>query len=363
MQLKRWIKRAFDRIRQRYPLFGFVAFESCRYALHSLKNPFKRLLGRKPFSDEGLVFLPQYILHLAGLRRIRAITCAIDSPTEGAGAQAFHIMTAIGFARATGLTYLHSPFTEIAHADRPMQEWVAAWESMFNLGAGELPCDGRTRGVMHHDLRPNKDDMWMFFDQCFGWGGRDRELWQRLLTLMPEFRRKYYLNKSPRTTDEVTVAVHVRRGDVSTENAMEKYTATESILHIASAAKAILDSHAVSSSIRIYSQGAPEGFAELSPLGAELVLDADPIWTFQELVEADILVAAKSCYSHYAGFMSDGIKFFEESWTWRIVPATDDWVPCEPDGSFDRSAFESQLFLLLEEKERAKSAGYAQESK
>jgi hypothetical protein len=121
--------------------------------------------------------------------------------------------------------------------------------------------------------------------------------------------------------------------------------------------KAILDSHSVPSSIRIYSHGAPEDFAELSPLAAELALDADPIWTFQELVEADILIAAKSCYSHYAGFMSDGIKFFEKSWTWRVVPATDDWIPCEDDGSFDAAAFERQLSLLLKEKEKAKSAG------
>ncbi len=38
---------------------------------------------------------------------------------------------------------------KIGHADRPMQEWVAAWEAVFNLGAGELSFDGRTRGVIN----------------------------------------------------------------------------------------------------------------------------------------------------------------------------------------------------------------------
>jgi hypothetical protein len=51
------------------------------------------------------------------------------------------MMNAISFARACGLTYVHTPFKVIAHADRPMEEWVAGWETLFNLGDGELVCN------------------------------------------------------------------------------------------------------------------------------------------------------------------------------------------------------------------------------
>lgn len=363
LQLAGRFRGVFDPIQKRYPLFGFIAFECCRYVWHSFKNCIKLLLGREPYREERLTFLPKYILHRLGISPIWALTSAIDNEKEGAGAQAFHIVSAIGFARAAGFTYLHSPFKKIAHADRPMQEWAAAWESLFNLGAGEVPYEGQTRGVIHQDFRPCAYDMWSVFDLCFGWRGRDEDFRLRLMDLMPEFRRKYYVNKSPRTTDEVTVALHVRRGDVTQQHAAYKYTATESVLRIARAIKASLDAHAVPSSIRVYSQGAPEDFAELSQLGAELVLDADPIWTFQQLVEADILVAAKSCYSHYAGFMSDGIKLFENSWHWSLIPSTDDWIPCTDDGSFDAAAFQRQLILLLEEKAKAQSASQVHESK
>ena len=263
---------------------------------------------------------------------------------EGAGSQALQIMNTMKFARAFGLAYLHSPFTHIAHADRPMQEWVAAWEAVFNLGADERRFDGRTSGVIINNYRVSPD-----LDLCFGWRDRRDQLQQQFQALIPEFRRRYYLNKSRRAMEEVTVAVHVRRGDVPPDYAA-KYTSTEKVLRIASAVKAILDFHVVPASIRIYSQGDEKDFAELSPLGAEFFLNADPIWTLQELVEADILIVAKSCFSYYAGFMSDGIKIFEESWTWMSVPATDDWIPCELEGSFDRSAFERQLSLLLEAK-------------
>jgi hypothetical protein len=151
--------------------------------------------------------------------------------------------------------------------------------------------------------------------------------------------------------------VHIRRGDVSPDNAMTKYTATEKVFRIASAVKAILDTHMVPASIRIYSQGDEKDFAEFLPLGAEFFLNADPIWTFEDLVEADILVVAKSCFSHCAGFMSDGIKIFEDSWTWTFGPDTDDWIPCKQDGLFDSAVFERQLTTLLQAKEKARTTG------
>ncbi len=293
VELANWARIKLRPVKERFPVPWYIAFEGKRYVWQAIKNCIKPLIGRKPYHDEGLYFYRRYILHRLGLRRIRAITSANEDRLEGAGSQAFRIMRTINLARATGLTYMHSPFVEMAHADRPMQEWVAAWESVFNLGAGELPYDGRTRGAINLHYRMNTYDCWPVHKRCFGWKGGDDEFQQRWRALIPEFRRRYYLNKTLRTTNEVTVAVHIRRGDVSTDRFSNKYTATEMVLQIAGAVKAILDAHAAPSSIRIYSQGAPADFAELSPLGAELVLDADPIWTFQELVEADILVVGQ----------------------------------------------------------------------
>jgi len=335
-------------MKQRDPSHRYIVTQGCRYAWQCVKNCVKILIGRKLYRDERLVIYRRYILHRLGLRPMVAITC-VNQDDEGAGSRAFHVIKTISLARASGLAYLHAPFTQIAHADRPMQEWAAAWEAVFNFGAGELPFDGRTNGVIDNGYRGTLD-----VDVYYGWrGGRDqlREHWRALI---PEFRRRYYLNKSPRATDEVTVAVHIRRGDVSTDNAAGRYTTTETVLRITGAVKAILDARGVRASIRIFSEGEEKDFAELSPLGAEFFLNADPIWTFQELVEADILVVARSCFSHCAGFMSDGVKIFEGAWHWDLAPATDDWIPCSQDGLFDPAAFECQLSLLLEAKEKAR---------
>jgi hypothetical protein len=330
----------------------YVVIGSGRYALNSLKNWVGLLVGRKPRADERMLFFRQYILHLTGLRRIRAVTCAEHSDREGAGFQAHMMMNAINFARATGLTYVHTPFSSIGHADRPMEQWVAAWEHLFNLGAGEEVWDGKRRDVVNY--RYVADDL----EVCFGWSERREELTQHFKALISEFRRKYYGSNPPRRTEEVTVAVHVRRGDVPALNE-ELFTSMESVARTVRAVKSSLERRGVEYRIRVYSQGRAPDFAELTALGAYLFLDADAIWTVQELIEADVLVMAKGSFSYCAGILSDGIKLFESmavagshvgymaSWGWTVLFPSEDWIPRRDGGFLDEAAFERQLDLLF----------------
>jgi hypothetical protein len=265
-------------------------------------------------------------------------------------------MNAINFARSFGLTYLHTAFSNIQHAERPMEEWTATWETLFNLGAGEAVCNIARREVV--DFCYTFSDL----DLCFGWRSRGDELADRFKNAIPEFRRKYYLNKSPRTPDEVTVAVHVRRGDVSPDNP-DYFTSTETIVRTLTAVQSMLDTHKVKYRIRVYSQGQRADFADFSLLGVELFLDVDTVWTMQELIEADVLIMAKGCFSYCAALMSDGIKFFEPvalsgndylpSWKWRSLSMTENWIPRRADGSFDGAAFEHQLLVVIQTKAMA----------
>lgn len=355
----RWKVFKSDGVKDRLLIIRFVVTVGGKYAWQSLKNLVKFFLGRKSFFDDRMLFLRQYLLHLTGLRPIRGITVAEHWGIEGAASQAHWKMNAINFARASGLTYVHTPFTTISHADRPMPEWAAAWEALFNLGAGEAACDIGRHDIVNYS-RNNRDDV----ELCFGWHRRKDQLTRSFKALIPEFRRKYYGNKSHRVTNEVTVAVHIRRGDVPAVNSY-MLTRTEIILRIVSDVKSILDTYGVPYNIRVYSQGKAADFAEFAALGVEFFLDADPIWTIQELIEADILIMAKSNFSYYAGIVSDGIKIFEPqaisaafdlatpSWQWTLLSSADNWLQCQTDGSIDRIAFERQLSILTQTKTKS----------
>jgi len=328
-------------------MLRFLLTSSVRCAWRSFKNCIGVLIGRKPHIHPRDLFLWRFILHLTDIRPIRQITCT-GLKHEGAGSQAHMIMSAINFARASGLTYVHTPFSLIHHADRPMDEWVAVWEAFFNLGDGETTCIPEEHRPV--DYCYNRSSL----ELCFGWADPRNELSRRFNELIPEFKRKYYQGKKTGIKNEFTVAVHIRRGDVSETFNSHRFTGTDAIAKTVAAAKSILDSRKIAHTLRIYSQGSPTEFAELAALDVDLNLDADPVRTMQEMIEADVLIMAKGCFSNYAGMISDGIKLFDPAalagsrmpgW-WHFSPP-DDWLPCHPDGSFDHAAFERQLSCLI----------------
>jgi hypothetical protein len=347
-----------DSVNQGYLVFRFLLARACSSAWRSLKNCIKVLIGRNTYFDEDGLFLRQVVLHLTGLRPIRKITSR-GLQGEGAGSQALMIMNAINFARSFDLIYLHTPFTVIQHADRPMEDWATAWETLFNLGADETACDGHRREVVNFCY--NFTDL----DLCFRWRSRGDELAHGFKALIPEFRRKYYRNKSPRTSDELTVAVHIRRGDVSADDP-DYFTSNESILGTITTLQAILDTHKVKYRICLYSEGDSADFADLSLPGVESFLNVDALWTMEELIEADILIMAKGCFSYCAALISDGIKIFEPTtmsdndflpgWKWRFSPPTESWIPCQVDGSFDVAIFERQLSLVIQAKAKLQAS-------
>src|SRR5262249_45593223 len=126
-----------------------------------------------------------------------------------------------------------------------------------------------------------------------------------------QFREKYYSNKAPRINPFLIVGVHVRRGDISKSNNPDKWTDLTIISTTISKIINVLDKRALKYRIRLFSEGSYSEFSELESLGVELYLNADPLWTMRELIEADILVMAKSFFSYVAAIISDGIKLYE----------------------------------------------------
>ena len=190
-------------------------------AWRKLKNCIKFIMGRDTTFDETGLFLLQYVLHATGIRPIRKITCT-GFRNEGAGSQALMTMNALNFARSYGFEYVHTPLRFIGHAERPMEEWDTAWETLFNLGSGESPCNDERREVV--DFSHNFTGL----GQCFGWRWRWDELADRFKAMIPELRLKYHANKFPRKTNQITVAVHIRRGDISAND--DYFTINDAIL-------------------------------------------------------------------------------------------------------------------------------------
>lgn len=239
------------------------------------------------------------------------ITCA--GKTDGPGAQIQAKLSTLCFCRTYAIPYVHSPMTTAAHvgdADELQQ-----WEELFGLGTGEMHVgnDQEVISLEEFVASPHRwhttailrcEHLHHFVDSRPG-------LYE---TLRPELRRKYtgaLQNLSP----NVKIAVHIRRGDVSQKKNQNRFTPLDYSANILQQVLAQLGPDRARAEVAIYSQGSPVDFKPLADrFSARLFLDSDPIWTLQQLVEADVLVTAKSTFSYIAGLISTGMVIYEPFW-------------------------------------------------
>jgi len=266
---------------------------------------------------------------------------------DGAGSQAQAAMSALCFARAHGLTYVHRPFSTIEHAEGDMNSWVRACETYFNLGAGETALDSVSAPVVpvaRLPLIPQPTPVIVTAEHYLRFCNSDPDSWERVLS---DLRTKFWSNKkrAPRRPGEIRIAVHMRRGDVSASNSKvaRNFTPNGVFVNTLSRFKALLADRASVAYIDVYSQGNPEDFADLTGLGAELHLDTPALETHRALVESDILIMSKGAFSYTAGILNEGITLYDPQKYRRLQS----WIARDADGSFDEELVAKRIEALL----------------
>lgn len=290
-----------------------------------------------------------YIEQFSRLLRSGAVNpsgIATNRRTDGAGAQAQAMMSAIAFAHAHKLPYVHQPFSSIEHAEMDMPAWVRLWEDYFNLGAGEasLDIDGPPLVALDH-LRfvPRQVPVIAAAEHYLHYCNQDLLAWENVLPLL---RAKYWQNKTARPrANELRVAVHMRRGDVTADNkkVANNFTPNATFVNTLTRLKELAGSHLPPLRIEVFSQGEASMFADLRALGAELRLDEPAVTTHRALVEADILVMSKGAFSYTAGVLNDGVTLYDP----QKYRALQDWIVRAPDGSFDAGLVAGRLAAMF----------------
>ncbi|MBC7833415.1 MAG: hypothetical protein H7Y62_15495 [Hyphomicrobium sp.] len=265
---------------------------------------------------------------------------------DGAGSQAQAAMSALCFAKAHGLPYIHRPFHSIEHAETDMPAWIAAWETYFNLGAFERQLSAETAPIVPLDRLPlvaRNAPVIVAAEHYLRYCNRDGQAWERVLPLL---RAKFWENKQrQRTPGEIRLAIHMRRGDVSSANkkVANNFTPNATFVNTLTRLKAVLGDRAPALRVEVFSQGDPATFADLAALGAKLRLDEPALDTHRALVESDILVMSKGAYSYTAAVLHEGLVLYDPQ---KYRPLQE-WVVRAPDGTFDEALVARSLARLL----------------
>lgn len=245
------------------------------------------------------------------------ITCA--GKHDRAGAQALAILSTMVFADRAGLQYVHTPFERM---DFTSAADVARWEAFLNLGDGEPRITDAALSALPRLPLSSPADLPFFRHRgrvvyvarhCHAYANRFPD---EYLRLRDRLRAKYAAAAqdiaSRRAAGRLTVAVHVRRGDVSAGGAhADRFTPNARVRATIAAVCEAASAAGLTPALHLYSDGRPEEFADLADLGLALHLDDDAFTTFHHLAEADVLVMSKSTFSYVAALLSSGVVIYE----------------------------------------------------
>ena len=306
----------------------FLLVGAARYGRNCLASLAKLAIGRQAYFSDDDVLFRRYLLQLLGLGRIECIT-SIAGLGEGAGSHALMAMRAQRFARRFGLTYVHTPLSDIHHADRPARDWDAAWEALFNLGAGEArsgrdPVNYALTLADLHTLFGLDVDPDTGFEE----------------TLLRDFRRKYRVGKPPRPVPPpLRVGVHLRQRnahDFHSDDVADLPRLARTIAEVRTA----LDRTGRPYRLQVFSQGPPATFDGLGVPRDCLNLDTDAVEAMARLVDSDLLVVSGGTFSHVAGLLCDGIVLADATTQPRALPH---WLTYDAAGGIDAEALAGAL--------------------
>lgn len=347
---------------ERLRLARYVVRISGRFLVQRAKDAVGIAIGRAPYTSQLDGFFYRHWRHLLRLRAIRKVTADISCAGEGAGSRALMTMFVIGLSREFGLPYRHTAFAGITHTIGDQLAWDRAWEEFFNLGAGERAIEPgeepetfdyhlltflkTARGsdltqfvrpalpalkpiyytdlenIEHERLRAVHAAMW---NSCL-----DR--------VLPDLRGRYRAANPRPARGAFTVCIHIRRGDVGAERA-DMWTDNASYARCLDAVADALDKRGIAFECHLFSQGSPADFAGLVRPEIRLRLDEDPFASLRAMIDADVLIMSKSCFSHVAAMLGDGIPIYERN----AIPPMDNWVERGAAGNPDLAALERRL--------------------
>lgn len=276
---------------------------------------------------------------------------ACHGKTDGAGAQVQAVMSVMLFAHKFGFKYVHMPFeTMELSPDGDAVGWARAWETIMNLGEGELRLSDlpdmplvQVKNCTRIRKRPRVVQV---LRHCLHYADQFPDEQE---TLIPLFRERYGKNLPARfavpKSGPLRIALHVKRGNVDPSE-RDRYTPNAALIDTIRNTRDVLQSLGIAHRFEIYSMGGPSEFRELEHLSPEFHLNEDAIETFHGLVAADILLTAKSSFSYVAALLSGGVKLYEPFWH----PPLNDWVTIR-DGAFDGAKFRRVLEAYMKRRE------------
>jgi hypothetical protein len=238
------------------------------------------------------------------------LTCC--GKADGGGAQIQARMSVIAFCKAMDLDYVHTPIQYVEHGP----EDAARWEALFRLGWGEPSIDtiAKPSLPLHAFLvAPHRWQQPVVIQtpHLHPFTDAQPDIYGKITDKL----RQKYAGKPPiRTPSCLSIALHIRRGDVTLQAHPLRYTSNSKIRAAIGGVIRTIERSGNGCHLSIYSEGVEHDFCGILDCPFELHLNGDPLDALQNMISSDILVMSKSSFSYVAALMHPGPVIYEPFW-------------------------------------------------
>ena len=214
------------------------------------------------------------------------ITYTITGKTDGFGSQYHAIMSGVALCHRYNLLYIHTPIKSLEHNVK-----VDEVNTFIGIPTGSI--EGCTHseefsGEVHYSERPS-----LFYTP----------------RVVQQLRDWYYSTTKPEIQN-IDIAIHIRRGDVTKVDHPGRFTDTSVYVKAIETLRNFYPTY----TITIFSEGSIDDFKELGLPAECFRLNVDVKETFHSLVTSKILVMSKSSLSYAAAILNKNSVYYEEFW-------------------------------------------------
>jgi hypothetical protein len=217
----------------------------------------------------------------------------ITGKTDGFGSQYLAIMSGIAYCNHHHLIYVHTPVSSMEHdVDVDSLNTFIGINNDHLKQQNLMPSETdqvnseQYSGLVHFSPRPS-----IYYTE----------------DVIRTIRNFYYSTEKPRV-DELDIAVHIRRGDVTEGNI--RYTDNAFYVKLFQALKQKYPTY----SITVFSEGQYEDFKEFRLDKSQYKLNTDVRESYHSLVRAKVLVMSKSDFSYTGGLLNENTVYYIDFW-------------------------------------------------
>jgi hypothetical protein len=240
------------------------------------------------------------------------LTCC--GKADGGGAQIHARMSVMAFCKAMDLHYVHTPIKCVERAadkgDAPR------WEALFRLGVGEPSIDDISKPFLPLHTFLAAPQRWqqsvlIHTPHLHTFTDAQPDIYAKI---SDELRRKYAGKPPVRMSSCLSIALHIRRGDVTLQAHPLRYTSNSKIRAAIGSVVRTIERSGYAYHLSIYSEGVEQDFCGVFDRPFELHLNGDPVDALQNMISSDILVMSKSSFSYVAALIHQGLVIYEPFW-------------------------------------------------